>query len=61
VRRAHRGGFFVNSLFARRRLLAVSAAASLGFISTRLESGFCGRQWWVTHAGLLYLNQQESP
>lgn len=59
VARAWRGGFFVDSLFARRNAAYISAASSLGYISTLIEPGMCGRQWWVTGAGLQYLDSQK--
>lgn len=45
----------MDSVFARKRIAYISAAASLGYITTLLDSGECGRQWWVTGAGLAYL------
>lgn len=57
VERAWRGGFAVNARFVRdnRLELYVAAAASCGFISTKLPDGPCGRTWFVTQAGLAFL------
>lgn len=53
---AHVGGFTVSSDLARAEAGWVAMAATLGFITTREPDGSYGRTWFVTKAGLDYLD-----
>lgn len=50
------GGITVSSDLARREAGWVAAAASLGLITTRESDGSFGRTWYVTQAGIGYLD-----
>ena len=49
-----KGGVSIQSDWSRLNALAVSAAASLGLITTESSEGF-GRVWRVTFKGIVYL------
>lgn len=51
------GGFTVSSDFARSESGWVAMAATLGLISTREADGSYGRTWFVTQAGIGYIER----
>lgn len=56
VYQAWAGGFTVSSNMARTNAAWVSVAATLGLITTREADGSFGRTWYVTQAGIGFLN-----
>ena len=50
--KAWRGGFSTKSRFAREYTNETAAAASLGFISTKIDSTSFGNKWFITKKGL---------
>ena len=55
--RAHKGGFKVQSNFARHYAREVAACCSLGMISTKLVSNTFGDTFYITKIGLESLNE----
>jgi len=60
VQRAYSKPFSLQSDFAREYAYFVAAAASLGFITTRIspKTDIYGSRWLVTRAGLLFLENE---
>lgn len=55
VHQAWAGGFTVSSDLARSKTAHVAMAATLGLITTREPDGSFGRTWYVTQAGIGFL------
>jgi hypothetical protein len=50
--KAWRGGFSTKSRFAREFTNEIAAAASLGLITTKIDSKAFGTKWFITKTGL---------
>ena len=57
LNRSHKGGFKVQSNFARYNAKAVAACASLGLITTKLMVNTFGDTFYITTKGLESLNE----
>lgn len=55
LERALHAPFKTKSNFARDNADLIAAAASDGYITTRIAAGLYGRQWEITPVGLSYL------
>jgi hypothetical protein len=55
----YRASFRVQSEYARSNAELVACAASLGLITTQLESDVFGRDWRITAKGLRWLNEMK--
>lgn len=55
LERAWRSPFSTKSDYARSHADVIAMAASDGHITTKIATGFYGRQWQITPAGLRHL------
>ena len=55
--RAHKGGFKVQSNFARYNAREVAACASLGMITTKIIANTFGDTFYITRQGLEAYNE----
>ena len=53
-----RGGISLQSNFARENAQIVGALTSMGYLSTKEETGIFGNTWRPTFAGLLKLTEK---
>ncbi len=53
-------GFSTKSNFARKHAAQVAAAASCGYLTTRIDQNHFGTWWRVTGLGMQFMAEMES-